>query len=129
VPFTSFCEYETTPEGRKVPVWFALNEDRPLAAFAGVWTTWTCVRKLREGEVTCDLFGFLTCEPNDVVAPIHAKAMPVILRSEEEVDVWMRAPAQEALGLQRPLPDGMLRIVARGLREDARPIMAEEQAG
>jgi putative SOS response-associated peptidase YedK len=31
VPFTSFSEYETGPEGKKIPVWFALGEDRPLA--------------------------------------------------------------------------------------------------
>lgn len=50
VPFTSFSEYETTPEGKKVPVWFALDETRPLAAFAAIWTNWTCVRKVKEGE-------------------------------------------------------------------------------
>lgn len=32
---------------------------------------------------------------------------------------WLTAPAEEALKLQRPLPDGMLKIVAEGVREDA----------
>ncbi|RAI42928.1 SOS response-associated peptidase [Rhodoplanes roseus] len=118
VPFTSFSEYETTSEGKKVPVWFALGEDRPLAAFAGIWTTWTSVRKKAEGEVTCDVFAFLTTDANGVVGPIHPKAMPVILRTEDEVATWLTAPAPEALALQRPLPDDALRIVARGEKKD-----------
>ncbi len=37
VPATSFCEYADT-KPRKTPKWFALAEDRPLFAFAGLWT-------------------------------------------------------------------------------------------
>ena len=44
--------------------------------------------------------------------------MPVILRTRAEIDLWMTAPAEEALKLQRPLADGALRIVARGGKED-----------
>ncbi|MCC6697855.1 MAG: SOS response-associated peptidase family protein [Candidatus Hydrogenedentes bacterium] len=76
VPFTSFSEFNKAHGGN---VWFALDESRPLACFAGIWTTWTSVRKVREGETTNDLFGFLTTTPNNVVGPIHPKAMPVIL--------------------------------------------------
>jgi putative SOS response-associated peptidase YedK len=119
VPFTSFSEYETGPDGKKIPVWFALGEDRPLACFAGIWTNWTSVRKTKEGEVTCDLYAFLTTEANAEVAPIPPKAMPVILTSEDEVDVWLNAPAPLALELQRPLVNGTLKIVARGERTDA----------
>jgi putative SOS response-associated peptidase YedK len=123
VPFTSFSEPEPRPlaNGKKPPVWFALDESRPLACFAGVWTQWTSVRKVKEGEVTANIFAFLTTEPNKEVAAIHPKAMPVILRSPEEIDIWMTAPIDEAIKYQRPLPNGSLRIVARGEKEDRPP--------
>jgi putative SOS response-associated peptidase YedK len=40
VPANSFAEYapDPSPETKKDVVWFALNEDRPLFAFAGIWT-------------------------------------------------------------------------------------------
>jgi putative SOS response-associated peptidase YedK len=44
--------------------------------------------------------------------------MPVIQTSGEEHDVWMRAPWDEAKGLQRPLPDGSLQTVATGEKQD-----------
>ena len=34
------------------------------------------------------VYGFLTTAPNAIVEPIHPKAMPVILTTEEERDVW-----------------------------------------
>ena len=115
VPFTSFSEFNKAAGG---DIWFAFDESRPLAAFAGIWTKWTSVRKVREGETTNDLFGFLTTEPNAEVGAVHPKAMPVILRTTAEIEVWMTAPPEDALKLQRPLPDGALTIVAKGVKED-----------
>jgi putative SOS response-associated peptidase YedK len=119
VPATSFCEYEDT-KPRKTPTWFALSGDRPLFAFAGLWTRWQGVRGSKSAPVDGEheLFGFLTTEPNAIVAPIHPKAMPVILTTTEEFDLWLDGETVEALKLQRPLPDGMLDIVASGEKED-----------
>ena len=119
VPFTSFSEIDSRPGApRNHPVWFALGQYRPLAFFAGIRTEWTSVRKLKEGEVTAELFGFLTCPPNAEVAKIHPKAMPVILTRPEEWRRWLTADTPDALKLQRPLPDGVLQIVAESGRAD-----------
>ena len=69
-----FAEVDTI-KGKKTQVWFAVDT---LFCFAGVWTTWTSVRKVKEGPVKAELFGFLTSEPNAEVEKVHPKAMPVI---------------------------------------------------
>jgi hypothetical protein len=56
--------------------------------------------------------------PNEVVRPVHAKAMPVLLTAAEDWDTWLTGPVDEALALQRPLPDEMLRVVAADDKTD-----------
>jgi putative SOS response-associated peptidase YedK len=91
----AFAEYapEPNPETKKDVVWFALNNDRPLFAFGGPRTEFNGDRGTKSKPIPGPhlVYGFLTTVPIGFVAPIHPKAMPVILTTEEECDVWMRA--------------------------------------
>jgi len=51
-PFTRLSESEALADGSHPPVWFAFDDDRPLAFFAVIWTRWTTVRKVKEGETS-----------------------------------------------------------------------------
>jgi len=118
VPATSFCEW--TDSRTKVTHWFALDERRPLFAFAGIWRLWTGERNGETGEH--QLFAFLTTESNDVVRPIHAKAMPVLLTMAERWDTRLTGSVEEATALQRPLPNDALWVVATGEKSDHAPV-------
>jgi putative SOS response-associated peptidase YedK len=109
VPITSFAEWDKDNRRNQ---WFAVSEKRPLAFFAGIWVSqWTSVRKIKEGPVTIDLYAFLTTDPNGIVEPVHSKAMPAILTTNEETETWLNSPWEEARSLQRPLPDIMTALV------------------
>jgi putative SOS response-associated peptidase YedK len=57
-------------------------------------------------------YAFLTTKPNAGVDATHPKAMPVVLTTTDEVETWMTASPDEALKLQRPLPNGALKIAS-----------------
>ena len=104
VPFDRFAEPK--PGGNQ---WFALKQGD--GAFAGLCTEWTSVRKVKDGETTDLLFGFLTCPPNAEVGAVHPKAMPVILSTAEDWTLWLTGSWDEVRHLQRPLPDGALAVL------------------
>jgi putative SOS response-associated peptidase YedK len=102
VPVTSFCEWEGE-KGSKVERWFSLPAS-PIFAFAGVW------RPVPVGEDRWrGAYAFLTCEPNPLVAPIHPKAMPVILHPED-YDRWLSDPYADACSLAQPFPSQLMAV-------------------
>lgn len=102
VPADAFSEWTDTPDpatGRKRQHFFALASGAPFA-FAGL---------LREGlPGEPPRFAFLTTGPNALVAPIHAKAMPVILTPADHGPWLEGAPAP---AFQQPAPEGILRLI------------------
>lgn len=101
VPFTSFAEPKPGkgPEtGRPAEHRFTVNE-RPVAVFAGIW---------RPTEIG-NAYAFLTCEPNPLVAPLHPKAMPVILH-ETDCERWLTGTYEEACALAQPYPSQLMAV-------------------
>src|SRR3982075_2772263 len=72
VPANSFAEFAPEPNPatkKKDIVWFALNDDRPLFAFAGIWTEIKGDRGTKSKPIPGphNVYGFLTTAPNSVV--------------------------------------------------------------
>lgn len=102
VPVTAFSEWTDEPDpatGRKRCIWFGVK-DADVFAFAGIW------RPTEEGE----RFAFLTTDANELVAPVHAQAMPVIL-PPEDYRRWLTTDFEGACALQRPFPAERMQIV------------------
>ncbi len=96
VPFSSFAE--PVIGGGRAEHWFTIR-DRPLAAFAGIW------RPTEQGSA----FAFLTCEPNAMVAPLHPKAMPVIL-PEADYRNWLTGDWEETQALACSYPSQLMEV-------------------
>lgn len=96
VPFTTFAEPKIG-QGREE--WWFTIPDEPVSAFAGIW------RQSQYGAV----FAFLTCEPNELVAPLHPKAMPVVL-SPSNYENWLSADYDEVCSLARACPANLMAV-------------------
>jgi len=112
VPATMFAEPDRNTAKPVVNRWFGRADGLPLF-FAGVWREWQGdVGTIKQPNVGLHrLYSTPTTEPNGVVQPIHDKAMPVMLLTAEDVDVWLNGTLEEALKLQKPQPDDALVIV------------------
>ncbi|RYG38617.1 MAG: SOS response-associated peptidase [Burkholderiales bacterium] len=116
VPATSFFEPDqsTVGTGAFREVEFARADGLPFM-FAGLWQTWSGVRGTKKSPETGehDLYTFLTTEPNAVVKPFHKRAMPVMLTTWEQCEIWLNEPIDEAIKLQKPLREDGLMILPR----------------
>lgn len=99
VPVTTFCEW-SGEKGAKLEHWFGLR-DRPVFAFAGLY------RYL--DDEGAGSYGFLTCEPNPLVAAVHPKAMPVILHAEDH-DRWLDGTIDDVRDLAAPFPSQLMAV-------------------
>ena len=96
IPLTEFCEW--TPDVHDVgggkplkgEMWFAVT-DQPMFAVAGFWQA--------DGQGSG--FAMVTCDPNELVAPIHPKAMISVLE-EADWDRWLSGGYDDVVALQRP---------------------------
>ncbi len=115
VPADGFYEW-TGPRGRKRAVLFTLPDERPFA-MAGLWERWMGANG---GEI--ETMAIVTVDANADVAPVHER-MPALLR-REHWRAWLdvrAVPAQEAIRLLAPAPDGTLRAHEAG---DSRSLFA-----
>lgn len=110
-PFSAFCEWTDARPKRRV--WFEMAEGEGPAMFAGVWRPWTGVRgpKANPDMGEHHVFAILTCAPDALIAPIHAKAMPVILADRAAQTAWLEAPATAVEAFAAPLAEARLAIV------------------
>ncbi|MGE3622953.1 MAG: SOS response-associated peptidase family protein [Bdellovibrionales bacterium] len=110
VPFSAFAEPV------RDSIWF-VTPNAEVACFAGIWRPWEGERlaeqpgqKRRSREKrNWMLYSFLTTDANDIVRPVHEKAMPSILVSTEDQIEWLNGGI-DSLRLQRPLPNEQLQV-------------------
>jgi putative SOS response-associated peptidase YedK len=103
VPADGFYEWRVD-EGGKQPVWIS-RADGGLYAFAGIWAT-----APGRGGQPIHSCAIVTCEPNELMRPIHDR-MPVILAADAE-EAWLSADAdpRELLEVLRPIDEDLITV-------------------
>ena len=119
IPLTEFCERSRDKDpdhGINGEMWISVT-DQPIFAVAGFW------------KASADRLGFsmVTCDPNELVAPIHPKAMITILE-KADWDRWLSGSYEDAVALPGPYPAD--RMAVRGPVFPTRvPKVSEASAG
>ena len=127
IPADGFYEWRDGESG-KTPVWISLA-DGGLFAFAGIWAALPS----RDGADELHSCAIVTCEPNELIRPIHDR-MPVVLTPDAEAR-WLEpgGGVEEMASLLVPAPDDLL--VARevvdavnDVREDGPHLLEPREA-
>jgi len=99
VPVSGFYEWKPLGPKEKQPYYITLKDNAPFA-FAGLWEWWRPKEAPKE-EPALETFTIITCEPNELCAPIHNR-MPVIL-APEDWPRWLGTP-DDRRALLKPVP-------------------------
>ncbi|MGH2961724.1 MAG: SOS response-associated peptidase [Solirubrobacterales bacterium] len=120
IPADGFYEWRASEIGKQ-PVWISRADEAPFA-FAGIWAT------LDDREDAVHSCAFVTCEPNELVRPIHDR-MPVILTPDAEGS-WIGEGEPDALmDVLRPCDPAELAVrevsdAVNDVREDGPHLLA-----
>ena len=127
VPADGFYEWRNDGSG-KTPVWISLAEGE-LFAFAGIWAALPS----RDGGPDLHSCAIVTCEPNQLIRPIHDR-MPVVLTPDAEAR-WLDpgAAEEQMASLLVPAPEDLLVIrevvdAVNDVREDGPHLLDPREA-
>jgi putative SOS response-associated peptidase YedK len=113
IPADGFYEWRKDESGSH-PFWIS-RADGDLFAFAGIWA----VLPARDGSGDLHSCAIVTCDPNELIRPIHDR-MPVVLNPELE-GRWLdpEASEEDLLSALVPAPEGLLvvREVGEGVND------------
>ena len=101
VPFTSFWENEALPDGSRPPVWFAFDETRPLAFFAGMEKVRFRKPVVPGDSVVTEVTVLWNRGPYGCVKAVARVADSIVAEGELKYSLLQRPQAEESAGDQR----------------------------